>query len=240
MNQTFFPDLSKLPGAQVRLWAELKDTPENFVLYGGTAISLHLGHRISVDFDFFSNEPFDPDQLIADLPYLDNAEVLESKFNNLTCLVDRGGSRPVQIQLFGGLDLNRVCDPLRAKDNNLQIASLADLAGMKIAVVQKRAKWKDFVDVGAILESGRSLADAVAAAQAIYGRQFNSMIALKALSYHNDIDLSDASPGDVDKLNTSLRLINRGIAGLNINNLPKVVAKTGFRHQWDKQNEIGR
>ncbi len=239
MNQTFSPDLSKLQAAQVRLWAELKDTPEKFVLYDGTAVSLHLGHRISVDFDFFSNEPFDPEQLIADLPYLDDAQVLESKSSNLTCLVDRGGDRPVQIQLFGGLNLNRVCDPLYAKDNKLQIASLADLAGMKIAVIQKRAQWRDFVDVGAILESGLSLGCMIAATQAIYGKQFNPMIALKALSYHNDIDLSEALPEDVEQLNVSLRRIHRSIAQLDLNHLPKVAARTGFRRPWDMHNEIG-
>ena len=102
------------------------------------------------------------------------------------------------------LNLNRVCDLLYAKDNKLQVASLADLAGMEIAVIQKRAQWRDFVDVGAILESGLSLGCMVAATQAIYGKQFNPMIALKALSYHNDIDLSEALPEDVEQLNASL------------------------------------
>jgi len=79
----------------------------------------------------------------------------------------------------------------------------------------------------------------VAATQAIYGRQFNPMIALKALSYHNDIDLSGALPEDVEQLNASLRRIKRNIAELDLDHLPKVVAKTGFRREWDIENEIG-
>ncbi len=52
---TFNPRLDILPLSQRRLWDELGELPEEFVLYGGTAIALHLGHRQSVDFDFFTN-----------------------------------------------------------------------------------------------------------------------------------------------------------------------------------------
>ena len=45
--------LTILPSAQRRLWDELRDVPETFILYGGTAIALQIGHRHSVDFDFF-------------------------------------------------------------------------------------------------------------------------------------------------------------------------------------------
>ena len=49
----FAPKLDILPTAQRRLWEELKAIPAAFTLYGGTAIALHLGHRQSIDFDFF-------------------------------------------------------------------------------------------------------------------------------------------------------------------------------------------
>lgn len=49
-----------LPMAQRRLWPQLGNAPKlGFVLYGGTAIALRLGHRDSVDFDFFSERPLD-------------------------------------------------------------------------------------------------------------------------------------------------------------------------------------
>jgi predicted nucleotidyltransferase component of viral defense system len=35
----------------------------NFVLVGGTALSLQIGHRISIDLDLFSINPFDANQL---------------------------------------------------------------------------------------------------------------------------------------------------------------------------------
>jgi hypothetical protein len=53
MKTTFKPCLDILPKPQRTLWAELADVPEEFTLYGGTAVALHLGHRVSVDFDFY-------------------------------------------------------------------------------------------------------------------------------------------------------------------------------------------
>lgn len=47
------PILAALPDEQRRLWPALADVPDAFVLYGGTALALRLGHRSSVDFDFF-------------------------------------------------------------------------------------------------------------------------------------------------------------------------------------------
>ena len=57
--------LSILPASQRSLWQELESTPENFVLYDGTAMALRLGHRQSEDFDLFSNEQFDPSSLLS-------------------------------------------------------------------------------------------------------------------------------------------------------------------------------
>jgi hypothetical protein len=55
----FLPQLHILPEPQRLLWQELHAVPSSFILYGGTAIALHLGHRESVDFDFFSFQDLD-------------------------------------------------------------------------------------------------------------------------------------------------------------------------------------
>jgi len=52
------PDI--LPPAQRRLWDTGLGVPRHFVLYGGTALALRLGHRQSVDCDFFSAGDFLP------------------------------------------------------------------------------------------------------------------------------------------------------------------------------------
>ena len=105
----FAANLSILPEPQKRLWAELKDTPKTFVLYGGTALALRLGHRQSEDFDFFSNKSFKPASLRESIPYLKHAEMTQFQDNTLTAIVDRNG--PVKLSFFGSLGIKRVQDP---------------------------------------------------------------------------------------------------------------------------------
>ena len=58
--------LEVLPAAQKEIWTSLAAAPHlNFVLYGGTAIALHLGHRESLDFDFFRSESLDKDHNVT-------------------------------------------------------------------------------------------------------------------------------------------------------------------------------
>jgi hypothetical protein len=181
----FMPRLAILPPAQRRLWPELAATPAAFTLYGGTALALRLAHRVSVDFDFFSNDPFDPDQLAVSIPYLADAERVQVAPNTLTCRVERGG--PVLLSFFGGLRLGQVALPDQAKDNSLRVASLHDIAGAKAAVIQKRAEVKDYLDIDALLRTGIDLPAILAAARIVYGRAFNPLVTLKALSFFDDV-----------------------------------------------------
>ena len=184
---TFSPKLETLPAAQRALWSELAMIPHGFVLCGGTAIALHLGHRQSVDFDFFGSHAFDPVQLYSSVPLLNGSTVLQQAASTLTCRVERGGS--VIVSFFGMPGLRRVAAPLIAEDNRLRVASLLDLAGMKAAVVQQRAEAKDYIDVHALLAAGIGLPMALAAAMIIYGERFNPQLTLKALSFFGDGDL---------------------------------------------------
>ncbi len=68
MTPAFRPRLDVLPGPQLALWPDLSQVPPYFALYGGTGLALHLGHRVSVDFDFFGTNNIDPDDLMAMLP----------------------------------------------------------------------------------------------------------------------------------------------------------------------------
>ncbi|MFZ2446350.1 MAG: nucleotidyl transferase AbiEii/AbiGii toxin family protein [Syntrophobacteraceae bacterium] len=181
----FAPNLTILPPSQFRLWPELGSTPEHFTLYGGTALALRFGHRVSVDFDFFSNQPFDPDQLAQTLPYLRGAERVQVAPNTLKCRLERDGA--VLVSFFGGLGLGRVAPPDQALGLTLYVASLLDLAGTKVAVVQKRAEAKDYIDIDALVRHGIDLPSALAAGRVVYGRSFNPLITLKALSYFDDV-----------------------------------------------------
>src|SRR5437870_13381754 len=61
----FSPRIEILPPAQREFWLERPSIPQCFVLYGGTAIALRLGHRSSEDFDFFSSNQFETATLLA-------------------------------------------------------------------------------------------------------------------------------------------------------------------------------
>jgi len=217
------PDLSMLPPPQLALWPELGATPECFTLYGGTALTLRLGHRTSVDFDFFSNSPFDPELLASTLPYLKDAERVRMAPETLTCRVDRGGA--VLVSFFGGLGLGQVAARDRVRGMALYVASLLDLAGAKMAVVQKRAEVKDYLDIDALLRRGVDLPAALAAGSVLYGRSFNSLITLKALSFFDDLPM----------LSVEVReRLSAAVEAVDVTRLPELTAYAPRREDGPK------
>lgn len=181
------PKLDILPAAQRRLWGELHAVPEPFVLYGGTAIALHLGHRESEDFDFFADTNIDVDALYRSIPFLQGATIVQREPDTLDCIVDRGG--PVKVSFLGVPNLRRIRAPHMCPDNRLRVADLFDLAGTKANVVQARAQRKDYLDIDALIEAGIDLPTQLAAARQVYGPTFPPTETLKALSYFGDGDL---------------------------------------------------
>jgi hypothetical protein len=185
MTKTFAPHFDILPLAQKELWKELHTTPDHFTLYGGTALALYLGHRKSVDFDFFSRAPFEAADLLKSVPYLAGAERTEISKNSLTCWVDRGGK--VKLQFFGDLPLGSVKPREQPTGAGFWVASLLDVAGIKVKVLPDRAEEKDYIDVDALLKHGIELTTMLAAAKAIYGPAYNPLLSLKALTFYTDV-----------------------------------------------------
>ncbi|MGO9946443.1 MAG: nucleotidyl transferase AbiEii/AbiGii toxin family protein [Steroidobacteraceae bacterium] len=186
----FYPRLDILPAAQKSLWPELSAVPDEFVLYGGTALALHLGHRTSIDFDFFSGRPLNLAELQAGTPFLANAKIIQREKNTLSVIVERG--EPIKISFFGVPKLPKLMLPHVIRENNLKIASLLDLAGTKISVIQVRAEAKDYFDIDAMIRLGQiSLPTALSAAQVLYGPTFNPELSLKALSFFDDGNLRE-------------------------------------------------
>ena len=184
----FSPHLEILPAPQRMLWNELSEAAGEFVLYGGTALALHLAHRNSVDFDLFGGRALDLAQIEQGISFLKGANIIQRDKNTLSAIVDRGG--PVKVSFFGVPNLPRLYAAVVAKDNGLGIASLLDLAGTKASVVQVRAEAKDYIDIDALITAGKvDLPLALSAAQRLYGPTFNPQITLKALSFFDDGDL---------------------------------------------------
>jgi hypothetical protein len=194
MPATFEPRLDILPESQRLLWPELDAVPSAFVLYGGTGLALQLGHRVSEDFDFFSSSGFDPDRLRSVLPFFRNLDPSNSeawvqcKRDNLEAFVDRSGL--VRVAFFGGLDtLHRVEEPRHATGSRVRVASLVDLAGMKMRVIQVRGSWKDYVDIHTLVTHGIDVPTGLAAAKAI-DRTFDPITSVRALQFYGDGTLS--------------------------------------------------
>jgi len=208
------PILSILPEPQLKLWEELSETPNDFILYGGTAIALRLGHRTSIDFDFFSPLPFDPEQLYRKISYLKNSRIVQQTKNTLTCSIDRDGE--ILVFFFGDLSIGQVKCPSISEKNHLHIASLEDLSGTKAAVIQKRVELKDYLDIDALLTFGNLKLDFIlACGEAVYKKAFNPLITLKALCYFNDQELQPLSPAIREKLKNA-------VENVDLENLPKL------------------
>ena len=224
----FSPRLEVLPEAQRRLRGELCAVPTEFALYGGTALALHLGHRKSVDFDFFGSRAIDVSSLQSEVPFLAGATVIQREKNTLSAILDRGA--PVKVSFFGVPKLPRLAPPLIAKDNGLQVASLLDLAGTKASVIQVRAEAKDYIDMDALVRKGGvSLPFALAAAERLYGASFNPEITLKALSYFDD--------GNLRELPTDMKFrLADAVSKVDLAHLPNV---DDFKPHGDRDRELG-
>ena len=202
MMPHFTPALQILPESQQSLWPSLAPlAQQGFVLYGGTAIALRLGHRISVNFDFFSDLSLDRKKILA-LPCLKAAKIITEEAESLTFLVESADPRghSVKVSLFGGIPFGRVGEPDSSDDGVARAASLLDLLGTKLKVILQRAEAKDYLDIARILETGIPLALGLGAAQTLFGSSFQPAECLKALSFFGDGDLGTLRPAARDTL----------------------------------------
>jgi hypothetical protein len=213
----FTPRLNILPPQQRRLWDELSATPKEFALYGGTALALRLGHRTSVDFDFFAPNNFDPAHLRNSIKYLEGGRTLQEEANTLTMLLDRNG--PIQISYFGLPRLGQIEEHDRLQAPAISIASLIDIAGFKTAVVARRAEPKDYADIHALLtQTLVTLPEMLGAAIAIYGPSFNPLVSLKAIAHFNEPALID--------LPTSLKTsLTKAVKSVALDQIPTLNVK---------------
>ena len=134
-----FPNI--LPANQKSLLAALGQQPflADYYLAGGTALALQLGHRLSVDLDFFCSGKIISDQLKQHLSRIQPLEI-------------RNESDGTLHGVMNGVQLSFIEYPyphLQAVElyEQVQLASLPDIACMKIAAVTGRSTKKDFVDL---------------------------------------------------------------------------------------------
>jgi len=126
----------------------LKSFKDDFYLAGGTALALQLGHRDSIDFDFFTGEDIDTESLFDGIKKVfkdrDIKKVQEEK-NTLTVVVDDN----IKISFF------TYKYPLLGRlviEDNLRLASIQDIACMKLSAIVSRSTIKDYVDLYFVLQ----------------------------------------------------------------------------------------
>ena len=126
----------------------LKNFKKVFYLAGGTALALQIGHRDGVDFDFFGPENIDTKKLFEEISETFKShkilKIQEGK-NTLTVLIDDN----IRLSFFG-YKYKLLNKPI--EDENLRMASLEDIACMKLSAITSRASNKDYIDLYYILQ----------------------------------------------------------------------------------------
>jgi len=160
----------------------LKNFKTEFYLAGGTGLALQLGHRDSLDFDFFTAKDIDTQKLFGTIKDIfDGHKInkIQEEKNTLTVLIDEN----IKLSFF------TYKYPLLKKPLNekyLKIASVEDIACMKLSAVVGRATKKDYVDLYFILQR-TDLKQLLKLADKKYP-SLDSNLILKSLVYFKDIE----------------------------------------------------
>lgn len=158
-----------------------KSFKKSFYLAGGTSLALHLGHRDSIDFDFFSEDDIHTKELFNRLRKIfENHKLLkiQEEPNTLTVLIDES----IKISFF--TYKYKLIDET-ISDENLTYAGVADIGCMKLSAITGRASNKDYIDLYFILKLF-SLSDLLDKTHKKYPELDRNLI-LKSLVYFEDV-----------------------------------------------------
>jgi len=127
----------------------------DFVLVGGTALSLQLGHRVSADIDLFTANDYGSmnlenirTALTTDFTYTEGLESLNSRNLGYTVYIGNSRSEKIKVDLFYTDEFIR---PIVQQDG-LRLASVPDIAAMKMQAIVNSKRKKDFWDIHELLE----------------------------------------------------------------------------------------
>lgn len=116
------------------------------VLTGGTGLTLHLGHRISSDLEFFTRQVFRPSEVIEELRALAGFVEPET-MDESVMVVQADGARVSMAQISAHFS-----EPT-ARVNGCDVAGIADIAAMKLLAVVATGTRSDFIDLYAVLQT---------------------------------------------------------------------------------------
>jgi hypothetical protein len=170
-------------------------------LAGGLAAALQLGHRRSNDFDWFTPRTLPPSGILEDL-----------RSTKLPVTV-RQNDEGTFLGQVGNVDYSVFRYPYALAESPVSIegcdvASLTDIAAMKMTAIVQRATKRDYVDLHAILTSKTRLPEVLEAMQRKFPG-YDSSLSLRALRYFRDVD-SQAMPAMLAR--TSWETIKRDLS----------------------------
>jgi hypothetical protein len=157
-----------------------KNNVESFYLAGGTALALHLGHRLSRDLDLFNPEPFDEERLLSDLKNIERISVISKGRETLHLHI-----MDIKVSFMGyGYP---VLFPFKSF-RSIKVADPQDIACMKISAIAGRGSRRDFVDLY-VLARQYGLVHLIDLFEKKYAQvNFNLLHALKSLTYFKDAE----------------------------------------------------
>lgn len=132
-------------------------------LVGGSGLALQLGHRISVDLDFFTSEEFEPKEVARQLQKLDNFKLEGRSLGTIW-----GRLEGIRFSLF--LYKYPVLFPFK-KIYGINVSDLRDIAAMKIEAIATRGTRRDFIDLYFICQGGIPLKKILS----FYDRKFGKL-----------------------------------------------------------------
>lgn len=155
----------------------------DFYLAGGTALAIYFGHRISVDLDWFSPTPFGDAMILAETI---RSAKLDLQIEQTSPGTLHGSISSVRVT-FLEYKYPLINQTIIWKDLGCPIASLEDLACMKLSAVAQRGARKDFCDIYALGRKSFSLKQMLN----FYNAKFNIQDinhVLYGLSYFDDAE----------------------------------------------------
>ena len=159
----------------------LKRWKEKYYLAGGTSLALQIGHRDSIDFDFFTKDDIDTQNLFTEIEENFKGakiEKLQEEENTLTVLI--GSHVQLSFMKYSYLLLNDLI-----QEEYIALASKEDIGCMKLSAISGRSSNKDYIDLYFLLQD-MSLEELLEGAEKKFPN-FNRNVALKSLVYFDDI-----------------------------------------------------
>lgn len=151
-----------------------------FYLAGGTALAIHLGHRMSIDLDFFSRSDFSIEKIKKELSLLGDVVVNDQEDGTLNASLDG-----VKIS-FLRYDYAQLYPYVVFE--NVNLADERDIAAMKIDAASSRGSKKDFIDLYFLLEKYSLVELIVFFEKKFSDIKYNKLHILKSLVYFSDAE----------------------------------------------------